>query len=143
MGFSVGKYAKIWAYENKGNYSTCRLTVSRKNKDTGAYDVEFSDGFVRLVGNAHKAIQNVPIGEKGYSIKITSCDVSNVYTSPEGKTNYTPHYTIFEFEDASLQNNSDQKNKTGNISGSPAKAGQDVKEFMNIPDSIDEELPFE
>ena len=142
MGFSVGKYAKIWAYENKGNYSTCKLTVSRKNKDTGAYDVEFSDGFVRLVGNAHRAIQNVSIGEKGYSIKITSCDVSNVYTSPEGKTNYTPHYTIFEFEDASLQYNSDQ-NKTGNISGSPAKAGQDVKEFMNIPDSIDEELPFE
>ena len=142
MGFSVGKYATIWSYENKGNYSTCRLSVSRKNKNTDAYEVEFTDGFVRLVGNAHQTIQGANIDEKrGYRIKISSCDVTNVYTSSDGKVSYAPHYTIFGFEEATYGNQS-QGNNTGNNVNSAPKSGSD--EFVNIPDNIDgEELPFD
>jgi len=141
MGFRQGAYARIWSYENKGNYSTCRLSISRKNKNTDAYETEFTDGFVRLVGNAHQAIQGIQIDEKkGYNVKISSCDVTNVYTAPDGKVSYTPHYTIFGFEDANTSGQN-QGNKTGNNANSAPKSGSD-DEFMNIPDGIDEELPF-
>lgn len=142
MGFRVGSFAKIWSYENKGNYSTCRLSISRKNKNTDAYETDFTDGFVRLVGNAHKDIQGIQIDEKkGYNIKISSCDVTNVYTSPDGKVSYTPHYTIFGFEEANF-NGQNQGNKTGdNVNSAQNTSGSDG--FMNIPDDIDgEELPF-
>lgn len=140
MGFRQGAYARIWSYENKGNYSTCRLSISKKNKDANTYETEFTDGFVRLVGNAHQSIQNIHIDEKkGYNIKISSCDVTNVYTSPDGKVSYTPHYTIFGFEEANYSGQN-QENKTGNNTNSVQQNGSD--EFMSIPDSIEEELPF-
>lgn len=136
MGFSVGKYARIWSCEDKGNYSLCRLSVSRRNKDTGTYVQEFSDGFVRLVGNAHTAMKNITIPENGYSIKISSCDVTNVYIDQNGKANYTPHYTIFGFEDANVNNN----NKNNNGNNNSVKSGAD--DFMTVPDGIEDELPF-
>lgn len=140
MGFRQGAYARIWSYENKGNYSTCRLSISKKNKDANTYETEFTDGFVRLVGNAHQSIQNIHIDEKkGYNIKISSCDVTNVYTSPDGKVSYTPHYTIFGFEEANYSGQN-QENKTGNNTNSVQQNGSD--EFMSIPDGIEEELPF-
>ena len=142
MGFRVGNFAKIWSYENKGNYSTCRLSISRKNKNTNAYETEFSDGYVKLVGNAHADIQKVHVDEKkGYNIKITACDVTNVYISPNGKVSYTPQYVIFGFEEADY-NNQNQGNKTRNNANS-AKEASGSDDFINIPDGVDdEELPF-
>lgn len=136
MGFRQDAYARVWSVENKGNYSTARLSISRKDKNTGAYTTDFQDGFVRLVGQAHQAFQGVDIDEKkGVSIKISSCEVTNLYTAPDGKVSYTPHYTIFglEFPDGNT-------NTQGNNSNSASQSGSD--EFMNIPDGIDDELPF-
>ena len=142
MGFRQGSFARIWSYENKGNYSTCRLSISKKNKNTDAYETEFTDGFVRLVGNAHQAIQGIQIDEKkGYNIKISSCDVTNVYTAPDGKVSYTPHYTIFGFEEANF-NGQNQGNKTGNNANSAPKVESGSDDYMNIPDDDDDELPF-
>ena len=139
MGFRQGTNATIWSYENKGNYSTCRLSISRKNTNTNAYETDFTDGYVRLVGNAHKAIQGVHIDEKkGYRIKITSCDVSNVYTNSKGETSYTPHYTIFAFEEPIYSN---QGNNTGKTKVNSAPMGGS-DEYMSIPDDAGEELPF-
>ena len=99
MGFRQDSYARVWSVENKGNYSTARISISRKDKNTGTYTTDFQDGYVRLVGQAHTAFQGVQIDEKkGISIKISSCEVTNVYTAPDGKVSYTPHYTIFGLE---------------------------------------------
>ena len=138
MGFRQDAYARVWSVEEKGNYSTARISISRKDKNSGAYNTDFQDGFVRLVGQAHTALQGVPIDEKkGLSIKISSCEVTNVYTAPDGKVSYTPHYTIFGLEVQDGNTN----NKGNNVNSANANSGSD--EFMNIPDDIDDaELPF-
>ena len=142
MGFRQGSFARIWSYENKGNYSTCRLSISKKNKNTDAYETEFTDGFVRLVGNAHQAIQGIQIDEKkGYNIKISSCDVTNVYTAPDGKVSYAPHYTIFGFEEYQPNYQSNQGNNQGNASAISVQENS-LDDFVKIPDDAGDELPF-
>ena len=137
MGFRQDSYARVWSVENKGNYSTAKISISRKDKNTGVYTTVFQDGYVRLVGQAHTAFQGVQIDEKkGISIKISSCEVTNVYTAPDGKVSYTPHYTIFglEIQDGNSNNKAKNTNSTNTDSGSDS--------FMNIPDGAEEELPF-
>ena len=151
MGFRTDSYARVWCVDNKGKYSVGSVSISRKNKNTGTYETEFQDGFVRFVGNAHNDINNLglPTADerkeaqknntanmlKSASIKITSCDVTNLYTSPEGKVSFNPKYTIFGFEvhDGNTKGNSNINSAT--------KSGSD--DFINVPDDVDdEELPF-
>lgn len=137
MGFRQGAYARIWSVENKGKYSTCNMTISKRNKETGEYNVEFQDGFVRLVGNAHQAMMGVDIPErKGVSVKIGACDVTTNYI-PEKKKTYV-NYVIYSFEDENNNTQPQQKPKKTQ----KQKSNQD--DFMNIPDGTDEEyeLPF-
>ena len=53
MGFSIGSLAKIKevvsVYEK---YTVCKLTITKKNKETKKTDLQFS-GFVRFIGKAH------------------------------------------------------------------------------------------
>lgn len=128
MGFRTDAYAKVWGVENKGNYSVVDMSVSKKNKETGGYDVEFSNKFVRFIGTAHKLADGL---KKGDTIKIGNCDVTHVY-SKEKNTTYT-NFLVFSFE-------TQDGNSNGNTKPEPSKANGDG--FMNIPDGLDEELPF-
>lgn len=94
MGFSVNSYAKIWKVENKGSYSVCEISISKKDKQTGKYVDDFSSKFVRFVGNAH--LQRPMDGQR---IKITNCDTANVYYK-DGQKEYlkNPIYTVFGYE---------------------------------------------
>ena len=137
MGFRQDAYARVWGVENKGNYSTARITISRKDKTTNTCTTDFQDGFVRLVGQAHTAFQGLTIDEKkGVPIKISSCEVTNVYTAPDGKVSYTPHFTIFGVEIQDGNTNS----KGNNTNSTQVQSGEDG--FLDIPDGIDEDLPF-
>lgn len=105
MGFRQGAFARIWSINDEGKYSTANVSVSKKNKETNKYDVEFSDGYVRLVGSAHEAAKNLSLptrenfdakSDKGVAVKITSCDVTNNYDAKTQKL-YT-NCVIFGFE---------------------------------------------
>ena len=126
MGFGQGKFAKIWNLEDKGNYHVAEMSVSKKNKETEQYETEWANKFVRLVGKAHNQAKSLDISK---SVKIGSCDVTNKYEK-EKNTTYT-NYVVFEFEDA----NSNQTSRP-----TPSQAVGDG--LMNIPDGIDEDLPF-
>lgn len=140
MGFRQGAYAKIWKVEDMGNYSTAQLSISKKKKDSDEYVTEFQHNFVRLVGNAHTAIQNMTIPEKGgLSIKISSCDVTNRWDN-ETKKEYT-NFAIFGFEIPDYSGKGAGKSSGGNKSSGTSKKPENDG-FMNIPDGIDEELPF-
>lgn len=135
MGFRVDAYAKVWRVEDKGNYSTAQVSISRKNKETNAYETEFQNNFVRLVGNAHEMAKSIQEVAGGTTIKITSCDVTNKYDKEKNKE-YT-NFVIFGFEfpdgnAAPVSNNGGNKGKAANANDS----------FMNIPDDVSEELPF-
>jgi hypothetical protein len=127
MGFRTDAFAKVWAIENKGNYSVVDMSISKKN-EAGGYDVTFSNKFVRFIGTAHTLADGL---KKGDTIKIGNCDVTSVYDK-EKKATYT-NFLVFSFE-----------NPNGGTSGGskpePSKVSGDG--FMNIPDGIDEELPF-
>lgn len=91
--FSNNSFAKIKEVEDKGNYAICRISISQKRKDTGAYDTDFI-GKVRFVG---KAYGQHPMQDQ--RIKITSCGVSNCFTK-NGNLEFlkVPTYTVFDYE---------------------------------------------
>lgn len=126
MGFGTRKFAHIWKLENKGNYHVAEMSTRKKNKETDQYETDWANKFVRLVGTAHQQADSLDISK---NVKIGACEVTNRYNK-EKNTTYT-NYVIFGFEDV----NSDTLSKPA-----PSKAGSDG--FMNIPDGIDEELPF-
>lgn len=95
MGFSQGSFAKIKeVVEKHDNYSVCKITVTKKNKLTNEYELQFS-AHCRFVGNAHKS---VPM--KDQRIKITLCDVTNCYKDKDGNLQFTknPQYVVFAYE---------------------------------------------
>jgi hypothetical protein len=95
MGFSANNYAKIKeVVEKQANYTVCKVTITKKNKLTNQYELQFS-AHCRFVGNAHKS---VPM--KDQRIKITSCDVTNCYKDKDGNLQFTknPQYVVFGYE---------------------------------------------
>ena len=130
MGFRQGAYAKVWKTENKGKYSTAQISISKKKADTNEYITEFQ-GFVNLVGSAHEAAKSLSIGDKGTTIQITSCDVTNNYDAKTQKS-YT-NFTVFGFEIPDGNNSSKQ------TKGS-AKSSRIAPAVDNDPS--EDELPF-
>lgn len=135
MGFGTGKYAKVWKIEKgNGNYYVAEMSTSKKVKDRNGneviengkpkYDTDWSNKFVRLVGEAARTAEGLSAGA---SVKIGNCEVTSKYDK-EKNTTYT-NYVIFSFED----NNSHKAAPNTTTSGG----------FMNIPDNVeDDDLPF-
>lgn len=96
MGFRQGAYAKVWSVEDKGNYSVCRMSTSKKNKETEEYETDFQDGYVRFVGTAHTMIHDKNIPNNGLSIKLSSVEVTNKYDKASNKSYI--NYAVFGFE---------------------------------------------
>lgn len=90
---SVNCYAKIKEVEDKGNYSIVKISVSKKNKQSGKYETDFI-GNVNFVGQSH--LQR-PL--KDQRIKITSFGVQNCYTK-DGNLEFlkSPRIAIFSYE---------------------------------------------
>ena len=126
MGFRQdARFVKVWEVENKGNYHIVNLSTSKKNKDTNEYETDFSSKFVRFIGTAHTLASDL---KKGDTIKIGSCEVTNKYDK-EKNTTYT-NYLVYSFE-------KEGDNNSNNNQSAPKNDG-----FENIPDGVDEELPF-
>lgn len=125
MGFGKGNFCTVWKTENKGKYTVAEMSTSKKNKETDKYETDWSNKFVRLVGTAHEQAKN--FGERE-NLKIGSCDVTNKYDKEKNIT-YT-NYVIFGFEDV----------KGNNSKSTPKETKGDG--YMNIPDGLEEELPF-
>lgn len=92
-GFRLGAYAKCWTIEpGKGNFTKCRMSISRKNKDTGEYDQEFS-GYVMMIGQAHAKAQRLREGDR---IKLGDVDVTTTYNKAQNREYI--NYKCFDFE---------------------------------------------
>ena len=91
--FSNGSYAKIWDIKrSEDKYTDIRISTSKKDKETGKYSQDFG-GFVRMVGQAHKAMDHLEVED---SFKIVRCGVENRYDKST-KTTYN-NFVIFEVE---------------------------------------------
>lgn len=94
MGFKTGAYATVWEAKAVSPAVTqLRINVSRKNKNTGEYEEDFS-GFVSVMGTqmANKASR---LKERD-RIVLGDVDVSVVYDKAK-KQQYT-NFKIFSFE---------------------------------------------
>lgn len=125
MGLRTGAYLTVWEVNDKGKYADCRCTCSKKNKQTGNYEQDWN-GFIRFIGQAHD-VAIALTGERP-RIKVGEFEVTNNY-SKEKNTTYT-NYAMFTCENADGQ----PTQAPGESSSQP--------DFMSIPDSIEEELPF-
>ena len=129
MGFSNGSFCKIKeVVEKQPNYTVCKVTITKKNKLTNEYELQFS-AHCRFVGNAHKS---VPL--KDQRIKITSCDVTNCYKDKDGNLQFTknPQYVVFGYE---LQ---ESQGASANVTYNPYDNGVNFEDLS----SSDSDLPF-
>lgn len=77
MGFREKAFATIWSTEPISDTLTkARISVSRKNKQSGEYETDFS-GFVSFIGTA-AAKKSACLKEKD-RIRLGDVDVSNKY----------------------------------------------------------------
>lgn len=126
MGFRQDAYAKVWRKEDKGNYHVVQMSTSKKNKQSGQYETDFSSNFVRFIGTAHEQMKDL---DDGARIKIGNCEVTNKYDK-EAKKEYT-NFLVFSFELAD-----------GEAPKQTAKPKVENK-IEDIPEGVDEELPFD
>ena len=126
MGFRQdARFVKVWEVENKGNYHVVSLSTSKKNKETGKYETDFSNKFVRFIGTAHNLAADLKVGDV---IKLGSCEVTNKYDKDKNTT-YT-NYLVYSFEKEECNSNSSQSE------------GKKDYSFVDVPDDSPEELPF-
>ena len=126
MGFRTGAYAKVWEVTSMSDTSTkLRISVSRKNKQTGEYEQDFS-GFVLAIGTA--AASKAARLKAGDRIKLGDVDVSTKYDKVK-KVSYT-NFKMFSF---------DVENGTSSSQGAASDNPQPTVDEGEIDDS---RLPF-
>jgi single-strand DNA-binding protein len=118
--------------ENASAVARYRLAVDRRFKRDGEAEADFIScvAFAKNGEFAEKYLQ------KGTKIAITGRIQTGSYTNRDGQKVYTTDIVVEEQEFA-------ESKASGNSGTSPAPYGQANSDgFMNIPDGIDEELPF-
>ena len=127
MGLRTGGYLTVWEVNDKGKYADCRCSSSKRNKQTKEYETDFS-GYVRFIGKAH----DVAIALQGEhpKVKVGEFEVTNNYSKEKGVT-YT-NFAVFTCDP--------EENAAANQGNQSSEEKYD--QFMNIPDGIDEEIPF-
>lgn len=128
MGFRTDSYATVWSVEPVSDTKTKgRITISRKNRQTGEYEQDFS-GFVDFIGTA--AAKKAASLKERDRIKLKDIDVSTNFVQEKGVT-YT-NFKIFSFE------TQDEMNST-----SPANTDTpQPKRPVDDGDIDDSRLPF-
>lgn len=94
MGFRKGAWATVWDVNPKTDLITsCRIAISRKNKQTGEYEQEFS-GFVSFIGTgtAQKAA-SLKVKDR---IKLDEVDVKTHYDAAKKTTYY--NFNVYSFD---------------------------------------------
>lgn len=124
MGFRNDSYATVWEVKTKAEkYTDAKISISKKNKQSGQYETDFS-GIVRFIGEAHKKASEFVERSK---IKILNCETTNNYNKETKVTFWRCIIWDFEFAE-------DSPRGTSNTSSDG---------FLNIPDGIEDELPFQ
>lgn len=130
--------------ENSIAIANYTLAVDRRFKRDG----DQSADFIRCVAFRKAAEFAEKYLRQGTKIAITGRIQTGSYTNQDGQKVYTTDVIVEEQEFAeSKRANADSNNSGNGSTGNPAEtypsdttAGPDG--FMNIPDGIDEELPF-
>lgn len=127
MGFRKDAYATVWSVEGISNTMTkARISVSRKSRETGNYETDFS-GFVSFIGT-NVANNALSLKERD-RIRLGDVDVTTRYDKDQQKEYI--NYKVFSFTMAD--------ETPSNTSGAALSVADAVK---SVDDDEDEPLPF-
>lgn len=124
------------AGENSTAVARYTIAVDRRSKRDGEQNADFI-GCVAFGRNAEFAEKYLRQGTK---IVLTGRIQTGSYTNRDGKKVYTTDIVVEEQEFA--ESKAAAGNNGQNNYSRPASNPTDADEFMNIPDGIDDELPF-
>lgn len=140
MGFRVGAYCKVFEVEPvKDTLTKLRISISKKNKETGEYETSFS-GYVACVGTAcaGKAAKltkyDKKSGTSGDTIILGDIDVT-MQAKKSGDGYYT-NFSIYSFEVA------DGNNGVAKTPDKPAAKSKKQTHVESNDTEDDSHLPF-
>lgn len=98
MGFRENAWLTVWDIKKNpsGKSFQIRASTSKKDRDTGEYETDWS-GFINLVGDAAK---KAAVLKQRDRIQMKGCEVTTRYVKEKDVT-YT-NYTCFDFEMSDL-----------------------------------------
>lgn len=117
------------------------LAVDRRFSRNNGGDNQQTADFISCVAFGRSGEFAEKYLRKGTKIAITGRIQTGSYTNRDGQTVYTTEVVVEdqEFAESKNSNSGSDGGYTGNSRPAPSGAGDG---FMNIPDGIDEELPF-
>ena len=124
--------------ENSTAIARYRLAVDRKFKRDGEQTADFISCIA--FGKSGEFVDKYL--HKGTKIAVTGRIQTGSYTNKDGVKVYTTDVIVEEQEFAESKNASAPANESFQASPAPAPSVSIGDGFMNIPDGIDEELPF-
>lgn len=122
--------------ENSTAISRFNLAVDRRFKRDG--DEQTAD-FISCVAFGKIAEFMEKFGHKGTKFVLEGRIQTGSYTNKDGQRVYTTDVVVENIEFAESKSNS---GNSGNGNAAPQPAPEGADGFMNIPEGIDEELPF-
>ncbi len=126
MAFRNNAYATVWSIEpGRGNFTKCRISTSRKNKETDQYEQDFS-GFITMIGQAHAKAQNLRERDR---IKLLDIDVTSRYDKERAREYI--NFNCFDFAMADQPAQSAPAGSGGSVESNPVEG-----------DCSEEDLPF-
>lgn len=116
-----------------------RYTLAVDRRGRGTKEGEQTADFISCVAFGKAGEFAEKYLKKGIKMIVTGRIQTGSYTNKEGVKVYTTDIVVEDQEFAESKNSS--QNNTVNAQSAPANASEDDG-FMDIPDGIDEELPF-
>lgn len=120
--------------DNASAVARFSLAVDRRFKKDGDQTADF----INCVAFGKTAEFIEKYGHKGTKFVVEGRIQTGNYTNKDGQKVYTTYVVVEQVEFAESKNASGDSSSTGNTSNTTS----DDTSFMNIPDGIDEELPF-
>lgn len=124
--------------ENSLAIARFTLAVDRRFKRQGEQDADF----ITCVAFGKSAEHAEKYYRQGLKIAVTGRIQTGSYTNKEGQKVYTTEVVVEESEFAESKGNASSEAGSFQPSQRPAPSAAAGDGFMNIPDGIDEELPF-
>lgn len=144
MGFRTGAYATIWEAPKpvSETLSKARISISKKNRQTGEYETSFS-GYVAFCGTA--AVNKASKLQVKDRIKLVDVDVENKYDNVARKEYWNARIWSFEEVNDEPQSNSRVDSKAAYNGGTTKDASSNDNNPVDGGEDItdgDEQLPF-
>ena len=145
MGFRSNSYMRIWEEVRRDTtnpvpkWVTVRTSISRKNKETGQYDQDFS-GYVSLVGAACteylNRLQQAPLP---FNVKLGDIDCRSYYNKDTKQSRYD--FTVFSFAPENQNQQGQYQHPATAPASAPAPAPAPAQQQYNRPQAQQYQQP--